>query len=185
MTRPTEGGRDEYRRRKQTKYSRQPAGEARGIQARGRRRAGLGCRPGQGLLRGSGLAARRRSRRRGRLPADAADASGSGLLDHLRRGRLLGAAGLGPGPAPRGVRHRRRPVPTSSRAGSRSARPSTTPRASSITPGPRDAWTARLPDTGTTARSPRSATRTATAGSSRRSRPGSRAAEASNAERRP
>ena len=38
-----EGGRDEYRRSIQPKRSRQPAGEARGVQARGRGAARLGC----------------------------------------------------------------------------------------------------------------------------------------------
>ncbi|MFE4544190.1 VOC family protein [Arthrobacter sp. NPDC056727] len=50
--------------------------------------------------------------------------------------------------------------------------------------GTRDASTARLPGGGITVRSPHSATRTATAGSCRRSRPGSRAAEPLNSERR-
>ena len=57
----------------------------------------------------AGLAARRRPRRRRRLPGGAADASGFRLLDHLRHGGHVGRAGLVRGSAADGLRHRRGP----------------------------------------------------------------------------
>ena len=174
---PTEAD-HEQRPGEQRDGDRQPAGEARGGQARGRGPAGLGCRPRQGLLRVAGVAARRRSSpsrtatgwcsSRLRAPA-ARSSSAKGVTSappgsfeglHLAvydidaaRADLIG----------RGVEVSEPFHDVTGRLPSRRDR------------GARRA--ARRQDTPTTARSPPSATRTATAGCSRRSRPGFRAAE--------
>ena len=87
------------------------------------------------LLRVAGLAARRRPRRRRRLPGGAADASGLRLLDHLRRRGHVGRARLAARACSSRSTTSTRPAPTSSRAGSRSASCSTTRPGSSTTPG--------------------------------------------------
>ena len=145
------------------------AGEARGVQARGRRGARLGRRSGEAVLRGPGLAARHR--------IASATATGS-CSSRLRV------------PAARSLRRGRHLWPPGSAQGLHlavydidAARADLIGRGVEVSelfhrdemgsaPGP-DPGRRSVP-----ARSPRSATRTATAGCSRRSRPGSRAAEA-------
>ena len=73
-------------------------------EARGGRHPRLGRRPGQDVLRGPGVEARRRPRRR-RLPDRPVHPSGLGVLDPVRHRPHVGCAGLGAEP-PRRLRHR-------------------------------------------------------------------------------
>ena len=121
------------------------------------------------------LAARRRLRLRRRLPGRPVHAARLRLLGPVRHEPHVGRARLGPGPLPGRLRHRGRARRARRRAASRSARSSTV--GAGLRRSARDAPVASRAGTdAATARSPRSATRTATAGCCRRSRPGCPAA---------
>ena len=104
---------------------------------------------------------------------------GSGCSVIFGKNVTAGGARLGPGPLPDRLRHRGRPRRAARVAASRSARCSTTLAACTLA---RTSPTClggsgsavRIPSIAATARSPRSAIRTATAGCSRRSRRGCR-----------
>jgi hypothetical protein len=159
-----DGGQDEQRRR-----HRQFEGDRGGLDdrhgARGGDGARLRCRAGEALLSEPGMAAGRRlCRRRGR-PVGADDAAPLAVLDPLREGRPGhhgDGARLPSEGVPGGQGHRRRPGRSRQprRRRQRRGGAAEAPPGSPTCPGAR------------TSRTRRSATRTATAGCSRRSRPG-------------
>ena len=161
-----EGGRHEQLRRRHRYSGRH--------EARGRRHPGCRRRPRQARSTRASVEARRRLPVRERLPGRPVHAARVGMLGPVRRQDHVGGARLGRGPLPDRLRHRGRARRARRRAGSTSARCSTTrrrarsssPMARAIAPpDPR-------PTSPATAPSPPSAIRTATAGCSRRSRPG-------------
>ena len=155
-------------------------------EARNDRAARLRHRPGQGLLREGRIPPGRRLHGQRGLPGRALHAARLRVLDHLRRGDDPHRTRLVPGPVPHRLRHRggprgahrprhrgqrdlprrRRPLSTATRAG-------TSPTAAPA----RSGWPACTPSAPPTAPSSPSATRTATAGCSRRSRSASPAAD--------
>ena len=175
---PTDyGGQHERHPRRERALDRHPRSRADGHEARGDRLARLRRPSGQGLLRAVGVAAGYRLRHRRELPGRAIDASRVGDLDHLRQRSHDGCAGHRFRACTSSSSTSRRPATSSSIAASRSARCSTTPSECSTTPVTRDASPARIRNAATTARLPRSATRTATTGCSRRSNSGLQAGE--------
>ena len=122
------------------------------------------------------MEARRRLRRRQGLPRDAVHAAWLGLLGHLRQERHRCGTRLRTGSLPDRLRHRGRPqrAARSRRRGQRDVpqrRRVMPARTSPICSGGSGS-AVRIPSVAATARSPRSAIRTAMAGCSRRSRSG-------------
>ena len=111
---------------------------------------------------------------RRRLPGDPVHAARLRVLDHLRQERHRGGTRLRPGPVPDRLRHRGRPQRTArprrqdQRGVPRRRRRVRRHRTSPICLGGSGS-AVRIPSIAATARSPRSAIRTATAGCSRRS----------------
>ena len=128
----------------------------------------------KGFYESLGVEARRRLRLRQRFPGRPVHAARVGVLGSVRHEPDVGGARVGPGPVPGRLRHQRLRATISPRTASRRARCSTPePRALSSSPTGRAVASAgRRRITPATARSPRSATRTATAGCCRRSRRG-------------
>ena len=123
---------------------------------------------------GLGWRLRRRLRLRQRLPGRPVHAAGFGVLGPVRHEHHVGGARLGPGPLPGRLRHRGR-ARRARRPWCRGQRRVPRRDAGRAVPARRHERSRQLaphPIAPATAPSPRSATRTATAGCSRRSRPG-------------
>ena len=132
--------------------------------ARGGDDARLRRRSGKELLPEPRMAAGHRLRPRRRRPGGAVHAAALGVLDPVRQGPHHGRAGVRRAPGPRGHGHRRRA------GGSHQPRRR---RQRAFHRGGRGLRARPGPGAPRTSRTPRSATRTATAGCSRRSRAGS------------